>query len=444
MCGIVGIIRKTDKHLSKLDSALSEMLFFDVLRGAHSTGVAHRKWDWKDQKYNVLIRKEAKSSPSFISSKDYREFMTGFETSSQFAIGHNRYATAGKIEDENAHPFQHGKITLVHNGSLRNWRSLLEDAAQFDVDSEAVAYNLNVKGFEWTINRLHGAYALVWFDEEEQTLNFYRNSERPFWFVHTKDVIGFGSERFIVAAGLERNGFDVESFQELPAKHLVSFDCSEEGRDVVVTKFEPTLVQPTGYNVTVHTTRDWEHWTSDSKQKQTNDKAYPLNLKSRAEIGKLSFEGMKPGLAKLGDKIMCTYLPLKAVYPTFELGDIVFGSYFNHDQYPSRDGTYKITAGLLVESDLDISITGTMSRKNLESWINENTLCMGVVKSIVKHKKNGRESWVVHLGEVTATNVVDPYYNDMVEPTAWPMSTDIAEAFLAPTSAKEIPAILTQ
>lgn len=103
-------------------------------------------------------------------------------------IGHTRWATHGGVTDVNAHPHRVGKVVLIHNGIIENYRQIvteygLADQLVSETDSEVVAAFLNkfyegdpVKAIKKTVKVLSGAFALcIMFQDIPDTIYAIRN-----------------------------------------------------------------------------------------------------------------------------------------------------------------------------------------------------------------------------------------------------------------------------
>lgn len=103
-------------------------------------------------------------------------------------IGHTRWATHGGVTDVNAHPHRVGKVVLIHNGIIENYRQIvteygLADQLVSETDSEVVAALLNkfyegdpVKAIKKTVKVLSGAFALcIMFQDIPATIYAIRN-----------------------------------------------------------------------------------------------------------------------------------------------------------------------------------------------------------------------------------------------------------------------------
>lgn len=172
MCGLVGVIGNTNSALKR--KMFKTMLWLDTIRGKDSTGVFA-----VDGEGEVVTMKRACTAEEFLDSKKVDAFLAQSNPYSAI-IGHNRAATVGKVNSRNAHPFEHGDITLVHNGTLRNHKTL-DSAKDHTVDSEMLCDDINRNGWKQTIEGVDGAFAVIWHDKSNNTLNFMKNSERPLW-----------------------------------------------------------------------------------------------------------------------------------------------------------------------------------------------------------------------------------------------------------------------
>lgn len=189
------------------------MLELDTVRGPHSTGI-------------TILPSSKGKDPFFIKKLgtpwdmyQYKDYDKAYGEVANVLMGHNRWATKGAINAINAHPFQFGSIIGAHNGTLRN-QYLLDDAKDFDVDSENLYYHMEKNGLAHTVERLNGAFALAWLDGKDNSINFIRNSERPLHYTHSKDghTVFWASEVWMLTAALHSAGIKhtkIYSFQEL-------------------------------------------------------------------------------------------------------------------------------------------------------------------------------------------------------------------------------------
>ena len=111
MCGIVGYVGRSEAAPILLDG-LRRLEY----RGYDSAGVAIVDGD------RVEMRKCAGRIAALA------KLMAEKPASGSFGISHTRWATHGKVNDENAHPHfdAGGKIALVHNGVIENYQALKE------------------------------------------------------------------------------------------------------------------------------------------------------------------------------------------------------------------------------------------------------------------------------------------------------------------------------
>ena len=205
MCGLVGIYSNS-MLLDTEVQLFKNLLLVDQIRGSHATGVIK-----VDIKANTAhFHKAALDAVDFLAMESTKDFLN--KNRGHIYIGHNRYATMGNKSDHaNAHPFNQDHITLVHNGGVDSWGlDQLEghDDKDVVVDSHMVTMTIAKHGIKKAVTEhLSGAFALVWWDSKERSLNFIRNSDRPLYLASTSGgSLVWASERGMLDVFLKREG----------------------------------------------------------------------------------------------------------------------------------------------------------------------------------------------------------------------------------------------
>lgn len=171
-----------------------------------------------------IIYKAAVNGRDFIQRRSVERYLGDIEKYS-VAIGHNRAATTGRgnIVDHNAHPFQYGKITLVHNGHIRNTYNLAGAVAgsQCQVDSAHVAFSMDANGEMETLEQVEGGFVFVWWNSETETLNIARNNERPLHMAYAdkENTFYWASELTELLHLLQNVEIDEEQGIQFPETH---------------------------------------------------------------------------------------------------------------------------------------------------------------------------------------------------------------------------------
>ena len=233
MCGIIGFIGN-----DALNGILNGLELLEY-RGYDSAGFA--------------IRRAGESQPEIHKCqgrvKDLREISpkTGDYTC---GIGHTRWATHGGVSDTNAHPHRVGKVTLVHNGIVENYKELseeyeVEDQLVSETDTEVVAALLNkfYKGdpneaIRRTVKKLKGTYALVvMFDDIPDTIYATRNvsptilaSDPAALYEYSKEFFVLDEKCILKATKAQVSVVDFNGQEVQPKMQVVDWDAGNTGK----------------------------------------------------------------------------------------------------------------------------------------------------------------------------------------------------------------------
>lgn len=159
MCGIVAIAG-TETVASRLVDGLKRLEY----RGYDSAGIAVRAGTKVERRraQGKIVNLEAVMAETPVDGP------TG--------IAHTRWATHGQPNEINAHPHMSGKVAIVHNGIIENFRELRDElqadgrSFESETDSEVIAQLIDknmgdgmdaVDAFEAALKKLSGAFAIA-------------------------------------------------------------------------------------------------------------------------------------------------------------------------------------------------------------------------------------------------------------------------------------------
>jgi len=306
MCGLVGMANLNAWSSPGRKSWFEKALFVDELRGDHSTGViVVPKIKMGNQKQdNPKMVKKAMPASEFLRQPAVRTLL-GYTDDAAVVIGHNRYATQGAIDDSNAHPFIHGNVALVHNGTLDNRTGLTHD---HEIDSCAIAMTIGdtePENYTKVLGELEGAFCLIWFNSLERKLYLTRNDERPLYIGYGSQdkTLFWASEEWMITELMTR-GNAVDLLQAPPTKiktgvlYSTSYDPSQT--NVLTLEEEKYTQKPTWTS---------SYWTGSNYSNINYDK-YPhvgtknnvVNMVKKSGAGGVGTSKYKAPVHK-GDKI---------------------------------------------------------------------------------------------------------------------------------------------
>jgi glutamine---fructose-6-phosphate transaminase (isomerizing) len=231
MCGIVGYIGPREAT----DVLLGGLARLEY-RGYDSAGIAVLEGGNLD-----VVRRVGKLI-------NLRNALENEPVRGSVGIGHTRWATHGRPNEENAHPHTDckGKIAVVHNGIIENYAELREELAstghilRSETDTETVAHLVEsyyqgdlAAAVARTVQELDGSYALAVVHSDEPGTVVAARRDSPL-------IIGIGEGENIVAS-------DIPAVLEYTREVLVLHDgevATVTSDGVVVRNVAGEVVEP--------------------------------------------------------------------------------------------------------------------------------------------------------------------------------------------------------
>jgi len=159
MCSVIGI--NSNRNVSeRLLKGLAKLEY----RGYDSAGIS------------FLNDGAIKTIKACGKVNDLKKLVSAQENDGIIGIAHTRWATHGKVSEQNAHPHSNGEVSLIHNGIIENYREIkaaLEAKGVLfysETDSEVIMQLLNmyiklgttpVEAVRETLKQLKGAFAIL-------------------------------------------------------------------------------------------------------------------------------------------------------------------------------------------------------------------------------------------------------------------------------------------
>lgn len=199
MCGIIGIIGQAD-----VTARLLEGLKRLEYRGYDSTGIATLSADCHIQRQraegklvNLMDRVEKSPIPGNI------------------GIGHTRWATHGRVVEENAHPMADENVAVVHNGIIENFATLKDDLIKkgyvftSHTDTEVVMHIVSdqlkqgkppLSAVQHVLGCIRGAFSLVFLFKNHNNLLIAARHGSPLAVATTDTEAFIGSDAIALAS----------------------------------------------------------------------------------------------------------------------------------------------------------------------------------------------------------------------------------------------------
>ena len=304
MCGVSVVLCKINNmaNVDNYNNNNSLLLLLQSLaslqnRGYDSFGLSCIMND------KLHIHKKACLDTSIDNFKTFTEEVSEYK--SPISIGHTRWATHGIISNDNAHPHvsNSGKICLVHNGIIENYKSLkkmlVDKGFTFysETDSEVIVnlidyhlysqlHNETSEGVTIgsaimkTVEMLEGTYGLA--------IQCIDNPSNVYIIKNGSPILIGENDNYIMACS-ESSGFldQMKHYYALENDNLVTLSLA----DGIVTNIKRTKIQ--NNNVTMSLTPEpYDHWTLKEIMEQNESLLRAYNNGARITDDRIKLGGL--------------------------------------------------------------------------------------------------------------------------------------------------------
>ncbi|MFZ1727438.1 MAG: glutamine--fructose-6-phosphate transaminase (isomerizing) [Albidovulum sp.] len=248
MCGIVGVLGNHE-----VAPLLVEALKRLEYRGYDSAGIA----TINDGK---LDRRRAVGKLANLSDLLVHDPLPG-----KSGIAQTRWATHGSVTVPNAHPHRSGKVAVVHNGIIENFRDIREEMTakglvfESQTDTESVVVLTRhfldqgagpLEAVQQTVARLEGAFALCFIFDGESDLMIGARKGAPLAVGYGDGENFIGSDALALAPMTDRLSYLEDGDVALVTRssvHIYDRENRPANREVQRINIDQTRIEKAGY-----------------------------------------------------------------------------------------------------------------------------------------------------------------------------------------------------
>jgi predicted glutamine amidotransferase len=218
MCGLAGAM--SSFLIESEIKTFRDLMALAQFRGRDGSGVIFAP---NNSNQSFFTLRSTMNADYLVNCEEFDKYLKDIQRPGAL-IGHARYPTSGGYDLDDCHPVTAGHIIGVHNGTMTkiNGKAVGKD----DHDSKLLFAAIAEHGIDTVIKNSAGAYAVVWVDKKDFTLNFLRNKDRTLYFGHHENNYGtiyWSSEIGMLEFVLARKDSRKIVIKTLPENHLLKF-----------------------------------------------------------------------------------------------------------------------------------------------------------------------------------------------------------------------------